>query len=83
LAKPAIFIPMPNSHQEDNANYIKKYEAGLILKQNRVTPKEFSKKILDLLENNELKEKYRNNLYKLIAKDASEKIINIIDNYVK
>jgi len=83
LAKPTIFIPMPSSHQEDNANYIKKYQAGIVLAQNTIIPKEFSKKVLDILGDDELREKCQNNLYKLVPKEASEKIINIIDTYVK
>lgn len=82
LAKAAIFIPMPSSHQEDNADYIKKHEAGIILEQDRIIPEEFFKKILDILGDDELREKYQKNLYNLVPKEASKKIVNIIEDYV-
>lgn len=83
LAKPTIFIPMPKSHQEDNANYIKKYQAGIILDQTKISPEEFSQKIHDILEDDETREKYQKNLHDLVPKEASEKIVNIIETYVK
>ncbi|MCF7795323.1 hypothetical protein K9M50_03120, partial [Patescibacteria group bacterium] len=82
LAKPTIFIPMPRSHQEDNADYIKKHESGIILEQDKISSEDFSKHILDILKNNELKEKYQKNLYDLVPKEASEKIVNIIEDYI-
>lgn len=82
LSKPTIFIPMPRSHQEDNANYIKKHQAGIILEQDKISPEEFSKKIFDILKDDGLRERYRLNLYSLVPKEASERIVNIIDNYI-
>ena len=83
LAKPAIFIPMPSSHQEDNALYIDKHQAGLIVEQNKVSHQDFSSQVLSLLEDKKQREVYQDNLYKLVPKEATEKIIKIILNYVR
>jgi UDP-N-acetylglucosamine--N-acetylmuramyl-(pentapeptide) pyrophosphoryl-undecaprenol N-acetylglucosamine transferase len=83
LAKPAIFIPMPGSHQEENADYIKKYQAGIVLKQDKINAEDFSRQIIGILQNDKAREEYKNNLYKLVPKKATEKIINIIEAYVK
>lgn len=37
LGKPAIIIPMPNTHQELNAQMLKKYNAAIVLNQEEVT----------------------------------------------
>jgi len=83
LSKPAIFIPMPSSHQEDNADYIKKNQAAIVLEQDKLGAEDFSREIIGILEDNEARKKYQENLYNLVPKEASEKIINIIDDYVK
>lgn len=82
LSKSTIFIPMPRSHQEDNADYIEKYEAGIVLEQDKISPEEFSKKIIAVLKDDELREKYQKNLYELVPKEASEKMIDIIENNI-
>ncbi|MFP4514632.1 MAG: UDP-N-acetylglucosamine--N-acetylmuramyl-(pentapeptide) pyrophosphoryl-undecaprenol N-acetylglucosamine transferase [Parcubacteria group bacterium] len=83
LAKPTIFIPMPNSHQEDNADYIKKHQAGIVLKQGSISSEEFSVNVLGILSDDEARKKYQDNLSKLVPKQASEKIINMIEDYVR
>ncbi|MBI5466708.1 MAG: glycosyltransferase [Candidatus Kerfeldbacteria bacterium] len=35
LAKSAIFVPMPDSHQEDNARVIREAQAGVVIPQSR------------------------------------------------
>jgi len=47
--KPAIIIPMPNSHQEDNAEYFAVKGAGLYLKQKELTPEKLVLSIKDFL----------------------------------
>jgi len=83
FSKPAVFIPMPKSHQEDNADYIKAHEAGLVLGQSSLSAESFTTELLGILEDEEIREKYKENLYNLVPKEASEKMINIIEDYVK
>ena len=44
-----IIIPIPHNQQEENAGYIKKHDAAIILDQEKVTNQDFIKKIKDLL----------------------------------
>jgi len=57
LGKPAIIIPMPKTHQEDNANYFEKLKAIYLLNQENLTDEIFVKTIKDLiLDKNKLQE---------------------------
>lgn len=50
LKKQAILIPMPNSHQEDNAEEFAKADSAVVLSQNNLTPEILTKNIFDLLK---------------------------------
>jgi len=80
LEKPAIIIPIPDGHQEDNAAYFTDKEAGILLKQD-----ELEKKALDtiknLLSNKEKMEKLSKNIGKIMPKDGAGKIAELILNY--
>ncbi|RLC36764.1 undecaprenyldiphospho-muramoylpentapeptide beta-N-acetylglucosaminyltransferase [Candidatus Falkowbacteria bacterium] len=78
LGKPAIIIPIPDSHQEDNARVFKDNEAALVLDQKILNRNEFIKNIKSLLNNFELKDKYSGNIGKILKNKANEKIIKII-----
>ncbi|MCF7819912.1 MAG: undecaprenyldiphospho-muramoylpentapeptide beta-N-acetylglucosaminyltransferase [Candidatus Pacebacteria bacterium] len=83
LKKPVIFIPMPFSHQEDNAEIIKKNQAGKVLDQNQLTITSFTNNILQLLQDDNKRQDLANNLFNLIPKQAEEKITEVIEKYVK
>jgi len=50
LRKPAIIIPIPESHQEENTAILEEHKAAVILDQNRTTPQMLKQKIEDLLD---------------------------------
>lgn len=84
LGKASILIPMPDSHQEDNAKIFADNKAAIVLNQKDLNPEKFSNKILDLLNNAELKNKLSENIKKVIKKEASEEIVKIIkQNFIK
>lgn len=76
--KPAIIIPMPDSHQEDNAKYFSKKEAGLVLNEKKINKEEFVKKIKDVLKNLSLQKKLSENIGKIVKRGANERIVEII-----
>jgi len=83
LAKPAIIIPIPNSHQEENANFFKKHQAAIMLSQINLTPEKLTEKIKKLLQNKEKLVSLSENIHKLIKADAAEIIIEEIFKIVK
>ncbi|MEK7098053.1 MAG: glycosyltransferase, partial [Patescibacteria group bacterium] len=62
LGKPAIIIPMPDSHQEDNAEIFKEKEAAIVLDQKKIDSDMFLGEIRKLLGDNDLQKKLRENI---------------------
>ncbi len=76
--KPAILIPMPQSHQEDNAAYFVKAKAALRLDQAGLSPEGLIKEINNVLGNPALKRELGNNIGKIMKRDAADTISGII-----
>lgn len=75
LRKPAIIIPMPNSHQEANATEFFKKNAIAILDQRNLTPENFSASIKHLLEDKAEQQNLARNMAKVMPPNATEKIL--------
>ncbi len=78
LGKPAILIPIPDTHQEDNAQIFKAKEAAIVLSQNKLISKELAGNIKKLLDDEALRSKLRNNIRNVIKRGANKEIVNII-----
>ena len=83
LGKPAIIIPMPDSHQEDNASIFKEKEAAVILGQKDLKSDVFLQEVGNLLNNDGMKEKLSQNIKKVIKSGADETILMLIKNLNK
>jgi len=74
--KPVIFVPLPTAaenHQHKNAFSLVKKNAALLV-ENKNASNELVDLAIDLLENNELKEKLAANINKLAIGNAGERI---------
>lgn len=78
LSKASILIPMPNSHQEDNAAVFAKQKAALVLNQLELNADIFSQEILKLLNNPEQQKDFQNNIRKVMKTDANERVLTFI-----
>lgn len=83
LRKASILIPMPNSHQEDNASIFKKAKAALVLEQKDLEPDFFVKKVKELLESPSVLEEYGDRAYSIMEKGSGEKIAKIVLEIIK
>ncbi|MBU4015444.1 PQQ-binding-like beta-propeller repeat protein [Patescibacteria group bacterium] len=83
LGKPAILIPMPDSHQEDNAEIFKEKQAAIVLNQKELTAEKLVENIKKLLNNRELQNKLSSNIKTVIKKGANDRIVEIINNIIK
>jgi len=83
LAKPAIIIPIPNSHQVDNALYF--YERGAVemLDQTALAGEEFVKQIKDLLGDKKKIKELGEKAQRAINWGAEEKIVRLILSLAK
>lgn len=78
FGKPTILIPMPDSHQEDNAQIFADKKAAIVLAQKDLTAKKITKEIKNLLNDEQLRNKLRNNIKGVIKTGANEKMAEII-----
>ncbi len=74
LKKPMIIIPIPDSHQEDNARVFANAGAAVVLEQRELTPVKLSQEIKRVLADNDLREKLGTAAGKVMAPGAAEKI---------
>ncbi len=78
LKKPAIIIPIPDSHQEDNANYFAEQKAIVLLKDKKINPRNLLIKIRELILDNEQRALLSLNISKLASTEASKTISKVI-----
>ena len=79
LAKPAILIPIPESHQEDNAELFK--GVSLVLNQKEINTNLFVEKVSQLLEDKEELNRMSKEIKKLIKSGAAEFLAEKIYEY--
>lgn len=78
LEKASILLPLPDSHQIDNANLFREKEAAMVLDQNLISSSELTKHIKKLLRDDALRRRMQDNISSIIKKDAEEYIVNLI-----
>lgn len=78
LGKPAIIVPMPKSHQEDNARYFSENKAAIVVDQEELTPYLLSEKIRELLLNSGEREILSANIKKFANPEAAQDISDLI-----
>ncbi|NLZ74760.1 UDP-N-acetylglucosamine--N-acetylmuramyl-(pentapeptide) pyrophosphoryl-undecaprenol N-acetylglucosamine transferase [Candidatus Falkowbacteria bacterium] len=77
-AKPAILIPIPHSHQEDNADFFRDKKAAIVLDQEQLSAKSLSAEIKTVLENEKLRAELSDNISQSMKPAGAENITAII-----
>lgn len=77
-AKPAIIIPMPDSHQEDNAAIVLEKNAALVLNQKNLNSDSFAAAVKALLDNQAKRGEFSRNIKGLFKEGANENIKSVI-----
>lgn len=78
LQKLAVVIPMPNSHQEDNAALLWKTKAAVVLDQESLTVDDLIKRIRKVLIDSDEQKRMRESLKKLMPQGAASKIADLV-----
>lgn len=76
LSKALVLVPMPNSHQEQNAIFLAKHNAAYLVKQGQ--HQIMSRYLEKLLNNNDLRSGLASNLHNLFPKQAVENYVELI-----
>ncbi len=84
LAKPAMVIPIPDSHQEDNTAALEELSAAVIVHQAQTTPQMLLQHILGFLENPEERRKLGARLHAALpTTDVALKLAHHLEAMVK
>jgi UDP-N-acetylglucosamine--N-acetylmuramyl-(pentapeptide) pyrophosphoryl-undecaprenol N-acetylglucosamine transferase len=83
LGKAAIIIPMPNTHQEENAKILLDSHSAVVLTGTEVTAENLSRVINSLKFNQKRVDMLTENIQKVIPQDAAGRIAKIILKYVR
>lgn len=78
LGKPSIIIPIPNSHQEANAEYFKNKKAAIVARQKYLTPENFTLMVKDMLADKENLEKLSDKMKRAMKPGANQAIVKLI-----
>lgn len=78
LSKCSILVPMPDSHQEANAQLLFEQKAALVLDQGEITPQNLAGVIRKLFLDLELQKQLQKNIATIIPKDSNERMLKII-----
>jgi UDP-N-acetylglucosamine--N-acetylmuramyl-(pentapeptide) pyrophosphoryl-undecaprenol N-acetylglucosamine transferase len=81
--KPAILIPMPDSHQEDNARLFEENKAAVVLNQNKITVDDLVREIDKLINSKRLRDQLSDNIGEMIKKNGTENISEIIKELIE
>ena len=74
VGKPAIVVPIPDSHQELNAFYLYEHQAALILDQTETTPQILLASIRTVMESEDIRLRFTANLKLSFPKDGTKAI---------
>ncbi len=77
LGKVSIIIPMPKTHQEENAMLLFRHKAAIILKQESTTADELSNLVRRLLLDGDSQKFLKQNISGLMPKQSAKKIAKI------
>ncbi len=78
LGKPAILIPLPETHQEENAAVLAKLKAGVVLAQNRLQPNDFYRLLEHLRKHPSELTQLGHNLHQLYRPEALSRLVDLI-----
>jgi len=79
LNKASIIIPVPSSHQKDNAEIFSRIKAALVLDQKKLTPEKLALEINSLFSDKSRLEELRLNIGQVIRRGASLKMLDLIE----
>lgn len=83
LDKAIIIIPLPDTHQESNAQYFLEHKAAVVLKQKGLTVNGFVHSIKEILEDKRKREELSQNISQIMPKNGTEKIAAEVAEYLK
>ncbi|MDA3839575.1 MAG: undecaprenyldiphospho-muramoylpentapeptide beta-N-acetylglucosaminyltransferase [Patescibacteria group bacterium] len=79
LSKPSILIPMPNSHQEENAKVFREKNAAVVLDEKKLDKYSLIISVEELLNDEGKRKILSSNINEVMKKNTNQKMIEIIE----
>jgi UDP-N-acetylglucosamine--N-acetylmuramyl-(pentapeptide) pyrophosphoryl-undecaprenol N-acetylglucosamine transferase len=83
LGKPVILIPLPDSHQEENAQYFSEKNAAIVMEEKNISPSIIADKIKELLADKNSLMMLSATIKKMIKPNATDTLIGEIEHLLK
>jgi len=83
LGKLSILIPMPNTHQEKNAEYLAERNAAVVVNLLNLSPGRLVEKITSILNSDFERKEIRQNIRQIMKKNSADLIVKEIFNLIK
>lgn len=80
--KISIIVPMPDSHQEANAQYLYEKNAAIVLDQADITSETFTKAVRKILFDANLQSELQKNIVSIMPSGATKKMLDVIKNAI-
>lgn len=81
-AKPALVIPIPHSHQEDNAAFLEENQAAIVLNQEKLDGKKLADVLISLWQDAAQRQELSARIKKLLPADAAARGALIIKEMI-
>ncbi|HCM45244.1 MAG TPA: hypothetical protein DIS54_00185 [Candidatus Veblenbacteria bacterium] len=78
LSKPAVVVPIPDSHQQDNADYFAKRGGVILIPQEELTPGRLLATVSELLGDNEQRNNLGKQLKQLLPPGAAGRVADLV-----
>lgn len=78
LKKVALVIPLPNSHQEDNAAWLEAHDAAIVFDQAKLDPDRLTRQVNRLLTDQALRSKLSKHIAHITRPGATQRFAQII-----
>ena len=78
LGKPTVIIPIPGSHQEENAVEFFKNNAAILVQEKNLNKDGFTHSIKELLSDKPQLDNLSRNIKQVLPLDAAQKIVKMI-----
>lgn len=79
LGKPAIVVPMPDSHQEANASFLLEHRAAVVIRSEALDPETLISRVRELLNDEQRRRVLGTHLQNLFPANAAPRIVDLVE----
>lgn len=82
LKKPSIMIPIPNSQQEENTQFVQKANAAIVLNQLRLSPMEYAAQVKSVLNDSAKQQQLSSSIANFYHDNAAMQMAEVLESII-